>query len=522
MSQALISVSNKDKLVPFAKKLAEWEIEIISTGGTNNLLKESNLKTIAVSKVTNFPEVMDGRVKTLHHKIHAGILSRREKDAVTLAKYNIQLIDWVIVNLYPFSDVINRPEHDFDEAIENIDIGGPSMLRAAAKNHQYVIVIADPNDYEWIIDEYEKDQTISANSRLKLAQKAFQHCANYDKNIARWMLKHSTSQQDNLASYLQINYPLNKQLRYGENPHQQAAFYTDPKSATASMAHAKLLQGKELSYNNIVDADACLECLKQVGEGEDCCCVIVKHNSPCGVAVANSPLEAYQLAYQVDSSSAFGGVIATNHLLDKSTVEKILNTQFLEILIAPDFSADTLDILKYKPTIRVLKYLPQQLTIPENRMVIRQVNGGLLCQQADTPDLVTNLPAWQIVGKCGIDKQTIQDINFSWKLVKLVKSNAIVFAKNKQSLGIGGGQTSRVFATEIAVLKALKAGLSLNGSVMSSDAFLPFADVVNIAAENGIKAIIQPGGSIRDKEVIAAADKHNIAMLFTHTRHFYH
>ena len=559
MSTALISVSDKQQLVPFVKQLHAQQFDIISSGGTHQLLQKHQLPAQRISDLTHFPEIMDGRVKTLHPKIHGGILADRQKHQQELERHHIRPIDWVIVNLYPFQETIHNPDCDFKDAIEHIDIGGPTLIRAAAKNHQQVVVIVDPNDYDDLIQAYQAEQQISPDRRLELAQKAFQHIAEYDRCIADWISQQSSrssttysTANDNspLPQQIQLQFRQQQALRYGENPHQAAAFYVPSVSIHGhanTIAQAKLLQGKPLSYNNLMDADACWETLKQLTTptkhhttSPQHYCVIVKHATTCGAASADTLQEAYEKAFACDPNSAFGGIIAVNQRVHQCDAELILNQQFLEILIAPAFSDKALAVLQQKPNIRVLQTqaLPVKSTpvkstddpihvdadqqSAQHAFEIRQLNGGILYQQANTPALDQHAPNWRTVTQTQFTEQQLIDAQFAWNLVKRIKSNAIVFVKEGQSLGIGGGQTSRVFATQTAILKAAEAKLSLQGSVLASDAFFPFADSIEQAAQQQVAAIIQPGGSRRDAEVINAANQHGIAMIFTARRQFLH
>ncbi len=517
IKRALISVSDKTGIVEFARYLASRDIIILSTGGTASLLTENDIEVVEVSDYTGFPEIMDGRVKTLHPKIHGGLLGRRGKDDAVMAENNIEPIDLVVVNLYPFEATVSNPECTLAEAIENIDIGGPTMLRSAAKNHAYVGVVVDASDYENIINELDKNAgSLTDETRFSLAQKVFAHTASYDANVSNYLGAISTEGED-------LDYPLTfsvqfkkiQELRYGENPHQTAAFYGQPNPPSGTLAGANQLQGKALSYNNIADTDAALECVLAYQEAA---CVIVKHANPCGVAVGESILQAYERAYQTDPTSAFGGIIAFNLPLDAETARAIIDRQFVEVIIAPSISQEALDVLSEKENVRVLEAGVREHAIQQ--LTMKRVSAGMLIQDNDQG--VVERGDLKIVSKRPPTEQELEDLLFTWKVVKYVKSNAIVYAKDKQTIGIGAGQMSRVYSARIAAIKAEDEGLEVAGSVMASDAFFPFRDGIDSAAKVGVTAIIQPGGSIRDDEVIAAADEANIAMVFTGMRHFLH
>jgi len=517
IKRALISVSDKTGIVEFARYLASRDIIILSTGGTASLLADNDIEVVEVSDFTGFPEIMDGRVKTLHPKIHGGLLGRRGKDDAVMAENNIEPIDLVVVNLYPFEATVSNPDCTLAEAIENIDIGGPTMLRSAAKNHAYVGVVVDVSDYENIIDELDKNAgSLTDETRFSLAQKVFAHTANYDANVSNYLGAISTEGED-------LDYPLTfsvqfkkiQELRYGENPHQTAAFYGQPNPPSGTLAGAKQLQGKALSYNNIADTDAALECVMAYQEAA---CVIVKHANPCGVAVGESVLQAYERAYQTDPTSAFGGIIAFNLPLDAETAKAIIDRQFVEVIIAPSISQEALDVLSGKENVRVLEAGVREHAIQQ--LTMKRVSAGLLIQDNDQG--VIERGDLKIVSKRPPTEKELEDLLFTWKVVKYVKSNAIVYAKDKQTIGIGAGQMSRVYSARIAAIKAEDEGLEVAGSVMASDAFFPFRDGIDSAAKAGVTAIIQPGGSMRDDEVIAAADEANIAMVFTSMRHFLH
>lgn len=516
ISRALISVSDKSGLVELARALDRSGVEILSTGGTAKTLKEAGIAVQDVSDYTGFPEMMDGRVKTLHPKIHGGILGRSGTDDEVMAEHDIKAIDLVVINLYPFEDTIARSDCSFDVAIENIDIGGPTMLRAAAKNYKDVTVVVDPSDYDALIEELETTEGVSTKSRYFYSVKTFEHTAKYDGAIANYLGSiNELGESKPFANTYNRQFRLSQTMRYGENPHQNAAFYVEQPTQTACVASAVQLQGKELSYNNIADTDAALECVKQFIEGS--ACVIVKHANPCGVAVADSQLEAYNKAFSTDSESAFGGIIAFNEALDANTAKAIVDQQFVEVIIAPAVNDNAKSVLAAKQNVRVLESGAWPTETP-NRMDSKRVNGGLLVQEVDNK-LVNDL---QIVTKRQPTDEEMIDLLFSWKVAKFVKSNAIIYAKDSMTIGIGAGQMSRVNSARIAAIKAEQANLPIDGAVMASDAFFPFRDGLDNAAKVGVKALIQPGGSMRDDEVIAAADEHNIAMVFTGMRHFKH
>ena len=517
IKRALISVSDKTGIVEFASQLASRGIIILSTGGTASLLAENDIEVVEVSDHTGFPEIMDGRVKTLHPKIHGGLLGRRGKDDAVMAENDIDPIDLVVVNLYPFESTVSKVDCSLADAIENIDIGGPTMLRSAAKNHAYVGVVVDANDYKNVINEIDTNEgSLTDTTRFSLAQKVFAHTANYDANVSNYLGAISTDGVD-------LDYPLTfsvqfkklQDMRYGENPHQSAAFYGQANPPTGTLASAKQLQGKALSYNNIADTDAALECVLSY---QEVACVIVKHANPCGVAVGENVLQAYERAYQTDPTSAFGGIIAFNRPLDAETAQAIIDRQFVEVIIAPSISQEALDIISAKKNIRVLEAGVREHAIQQ--LTMKRVSGGLLIQDNDQG--IIERGDLKIVSKRPPTEKEIEDLLFTWKVVKYVKSNAIVYAKDKQTIGIGAGQMSRVYSARIAAIKAEDEGLEVAGSVMASDAFFPFRDGIDSAAKVGVTAIIQPGGSMRDDEVIAAADEANIAMVFTSMRHFLH
>jgi phosphoribosylaminoimidazolecarboxamide formyltransferase/IMP cyclohydrolase len=515
VKRALVSVSDKAGVVEFCRSLHDLGIILLSTGGTARTLSDHAIPVLEVSAHTGFPEMMEGRVKTLHPKIHGGILGRRNIDDEVMQTHGIDPIDLVVVNLYPFEQTIADPNCDFDTAVENIDIGGPAMIRAAAKNHADVAVVVDPEDYAGILAELKSEGgRLSRATCFRLAVKSFEHTAHYDAAIATYLQGLSKTK---FPPALNLQFHLNQTMRYGENPHQQAAFYRDNAPEAGTIAAARQLQGKELSYNNIADADAALECVKAF-TGRPAC-VIVKHANPCGVAEADTLLAAYDKAYATDPTSAFGGIIAFNRELDAATAEALVKRQFVEVIIAPTISEYAQRAVLQKPNIRLLES-GQWPIAPIKGLDFKRVGGGLLVQDRDSAQIeVADL---QVVSKRAPTPSEIDDLLFVWKVAKFVKSNAIVYGRDLQTIGIGAGQMSRVYSAKIAGIKAADEGLKVSGSVMASDAFLPFRDGVDAAAEAGIAAVIQPGGSMRDKEVIEAADEHNIAMVFTGIRHFRH
>lgn len=522
IKRALISVSDKTGIVQFAQNLSDLGIEILSTGGTYKLLQENNIAVVEVSEHTGFPEMMDGRVKTLHPKIHGGILARRGIDEDIMQAHDISAIDLVIVNLYPFAATVAKPNCSLADAIENIDIGGPTMVRAAAKNHASVGIIVNASDYDVVISELQSKQTLSHQTRFDLAVKAFEHTAQYDGMIASYLgarVGKENGEADLFPRTFNTQLQKAQDLRYGENPHQSAAFYVDPSATEAAVSTAKQLQGKALSYNNIADTDAALECVKSFVKPA---CVIVKHANPCGVAVSLDGIQAaYDLAYATDPESAFGGIIAFNRELDIETAKAIVSRQFVEVIIAPSIAQGVLEITAAKKNVRVLTCgeLPP-INERAQQLDYKRVNGGLLIQDQDLAMITAE--ELKVVTKCVPTESEIDDLIFAWKVAKYVKSNAIVYAKNRQTIGVGAGQMSRVNSARIAGIKAEHAGLVVEGAVMASDAFFPFRDGIDNAAKAGIKCIIQPGGSMRDAEVIAAADEAGIAMVFTGMRHFRH
>ena len=516
ISRALVSVSDKTGIVEFCRTLNQLGIEILSTGGTFKELTENNITAIEVSDYTGFPEMMDGRVKTLHPKIHGGILARRGIDDAVMAENAIHAIDMVVVNLYPFEATIAKPDCDFETAIENIDIGGPTMIRAAAKNHADVAIVVNPSDYVEILQELnENNAALSGATRFNLALKSFEHTARYDTSIATYLSGLNNVQ---FPETLNLQFYQQQTLRYGENPHQNAAFYVEKNLVVGTIANATQLQGKALSYNNIADADAALECVKTFTEKPTC--VIVKHANPCGVAQSDTLLTAYDLAYATDPTSAFGGIIAFNRELDSKTAAEIVARQFVEVIIAPSVSETAQSILATKQNVRVLVTGDWSNNISTTEFDYKRVAGGLLVQNRDTGIVLPS--EMKVVTKRTPTEQEWKDLLFSWNVAKFVKSNAIVYCKNEQLIGVGAGQMSRIYSAKIAGIKAFDAGLEVRGSAMASDAFFPFRDGIDAAAVAGITAVIQPGGSMRDQEIIDAADESNIAMLFTGMRHFRH
>lgn len=514
--RALLSVSEKTDLLPFARTLSKLGVELISTGGTAKLLAENKIPVTEVSDITGFPEMMGGRVKTLHPLIHGAILGRRDEDSEVMAEHGIAPIDLVVVNLYPFSETVARPDCSLEDAIENIDIGGPTMIRAAAKNHHDVAIVVNRKDYSGVLESLTRQGGLTAEQRFDLAVKAFEHTAAYDAAIANYLGTILPNGEKSLfPTTFNLSLSQSQSLRYGENPHQQAAFYVETPVPRASVARAHQIQGKALSFNNIADTDAALECVKAFAAPA---CVIVKHANPCGVAVGSSVQEAYERAYQTDPTSAFGGIIAFNRALDAKTMKLILDRQFVEVLIAPSVDPDAIELCRQKPNVRLM--CCGELVAEPQGWDFKRVNGGLLIQERD--QAVIGSDSIRIVSRLKPDARQIKDMLFAFTVVKFVKSNAIVYAKNQQTIGIGAGQMSRVYSAKIAAIKAEDEGLSVPECVMASDAFFPFRDSVDTAASAGISAIIQPGGSIRDAEVIAAADEHNMVMAFTDIRHFRH
>ena len=519
ITRALISVSDKTGIAEFAQALHSRGIEILSTGGTASLLTDSGIPVIEVSDYTGFPEMMAGRVKTLHPRIHGGILARRGVDEEVMAANAIGPIDLVVVNLYPFEQTVANPDCDLSTAIENIDIGGPTLLRAAAKNHAAVTVVVDAADYATVLSELQaNDGVVGDATRYALAVKTFEHTARYDGAIANYLGGIATDgSRQAFPATLNLQYRQVQTMRYGENPHQRAAFFVEHAPAEASVATARQLQGKELSYNNVADTDAALECVKSFSEGP--ACVIVKHANPCGVALGDDTLAAYNRAFKTDPTSAFGGIIAFNRPLDAATARAIIDRQFVEVIIAPQIEADAIPILAEKKNVRVLECGAWPET-PAAMLDFKRVNGGLLVQDRDLGHI--GAADLKVVTRRAPTETQISDLLFAWRVGKFVKSNAIVYCKENMTIGVGAGQMSRVYSAKVAALKAADEGLAVSGSVMASDAFFPFRDGIDQAAEAGIVAVIQPGGSMRDDEVIAAADEHDIAMVFTGMRHFRH
>ena len=527
IQQALLSVSDKKGIVEFAQGLVARGVKLLSTGGTAKLLAEAGLPVMEVSDYTGFPEMMDGRVKTLHPKVHGGILGRRGTDDEVMNQHGIERIDMVVVNLYPFAATVAKPDCTLEDAIENIDIGGPTMVRSAAKNHKDVVIVVNNSDFDAILAEMDQNEnSLTLATRFNLAIKAFEHTAQYDSMIANYFGQkvppYQGAEEEDLTQVcgqfprtLNLNFVRKQTMRYGENAHQNAAFYVENEVKEASVSTVKRLQGKALSYNNIADTDAALECVK---EFEQPACVIVKHANPCGVALGENILEAYNRAYQTDPTSAFGGIIAFNRELDGITAQTIADRQFVEVIIAPTVSAEAKEALVKKKNVRVLEC--GEFSQPQKRLDFKRVNGGLLVQEADQGSV--SIEDLKVVSKRQPTQAELEDLLFCWKVAKYVKSNAIVYAKNGQTIGIGAGQMSRVYSAKIAGIKAEDEGLQVAGCVMASDAFFPFRDGIDAAAKVGIICVIHPGGSMRDQEVIDAADEHGMAMVLTGMRHFRH
>ncbi|WP_444996816.1 bifunctional phosphoribosylaminoimidazolecarboxamide formyltransferase/IMP cyclohydrolase [Aliikangiella sp. IMCC44359] len=516
IKRALISVSDKTGVLEFAQSLSELGVEILSTGGTAKLLMENNISVTEVSSYTGFPEMMDGRIKTLHPKIHGGILARRGTDDEIMSEHGIQGVDLIVVNLYPFESTIAKDDCKLADAIENIDIGGPTMLRAAAKNHNDVVVVVEPDDYSKVVEQLKTNQGTDYQLRYRLAWKTFAHTAKYDAAISNYLGARLAEQEvEKFPESYSVQFKKAQTMRYGENPHQSAAFYVEANPQEASIATAKQWQGKELSFNNVADTDAALECVKQFSAPA---CVIVKHANPCGVAVGNNILEAYERAFKTDPTSAFGGIIAFNQALDHETAKAIIDRQFVEVIIAPSVTERAKTVVSAKANVRLLSSGEWGNSVPS--FDYKRVNGGLLLQDRDLG--LIEQKDLKVVTEIKPTEQQIKDLLFCWKVAKSVKSNAIVYAKNEQTIGVGAGQMSRVYSAKIAGIKAADEGLEVKGSVMASDAFFPFRDGIDAAAEAGISAIIQPGGSMRDQEVIDAANEHGMAMVFTSMRHFKH
>ncbi|MBS0571149.1 MAG: bifunctional phosphoribosylaminoimidazolecarboxamide formyltransferase/IMP cyclohydrolase [Proteobacteria bacterium] len=516
--RALLSVSDKTGLIDLARGLDALGVVLISTGGTARALREAGLAVREVADVTGFPEIMDGRVKTLHPKVHGGLLGRRGRDDAVMAEHGIEGIDLLVVNLYPFEQATATPDCTMDDAIENIDIGGPAMLRAAAKNHEYVVTLVDPADYAELIQTLRTDKGTTLERRRQLAAKAFTHTARYDGAIANWLgARLLADGVDPFPPSLHLAFTRAATLRYGENPHQNAALYLEGGGQPGCVSTARMLAGKELSYNNLADADTALECVKAFRKAP--ACVIVKHANPCGVAIGATARDAYDKAHATDPVSAFGGIIAFNQPLDAATAQAILDRQFVEVVIAPEIDPAALAAFAKKPNVRVLA----SGAWPEHEPLTRdykRIAGGVLVQDTDRDTLL--LSDLKIVSVREPDADELRDLLFAWHVAMYVKSNAIVYARDSRTIGIGAGQMSRVISTKIAALKAEEAGLEISGSVMASDAFFPFRDAIDAAAAAGILAVIQPGGSLRDAECITAADEHGMAMVFTGVRHFRH
>ena len=516
--RALISVSDKTGIVDFARGLSAHGVELLSTGGTFRLLQEKGVAVTEVSEHTGFPEIMDGRVKTLHPKIHGGILGRRGEDDGVMAEHGIAPIDMVVVNLYPFAQTVAKPDCTLAEAIENIDIGGPTMVRACAKNHAFTTIVVNADDYDRVLEEIaSQDGAISDATRFDLAVKAFEHTAGYDAAIADYLGSRVVGGEDGFPRTYNVQFLKKQSMRYGENPHQRAAFYVEAGAREASVATAQQLQGKALSYNNVADTDAAFECVKTF---TDTACVIVKHANPCGVAVGATPREAYDKAFATDPTSAFGGIIAFNRPLDADTARAIIDRQFVEVIIAPGVHEAAQAIIAEKQNVRLLDVGDSWPGQREHAHDFKRVTGGLLVQDRDLG--MVGRDELTVVTERVPSEQELRDLAFAWKVAKYVKSNAIVYAKNGQTIGVGAGQMSRVYSAKIAGIKAADEGLSVPGSVMASDAFFPFRDGIDAAAAAGITAVIQPGGSMRDQEVIDAANEAGIAMVFTGMRHFRH
>jgi len=527
IKRALLSVSDKTGIVEFARNLAQKGVDILSTGGTAKLLADNGIQVTEVSDYTGHPEIMDGRVKTLHPKVHGGILARREQDEAVMAENNISAIDMVVVNLYPFANTVAKEGCSLADAVENIDIGGPTMVRAAAKNHKDVTIVVNAHDYDRVIAEMDANEgSLTYETRFDLAIAAFEHTASYDGMIANYFgqMLPAYEAEETAPSFEEKNkfprtfnsqFVKKQDLRYGENSHQDAAFYVEANPEEASVSTAKQIQGKALSYNNIADTDAALECVKEFDEPA---CVIVKHANPCGVAIGDNILAAYESAYTTDPTSAFGGIIAFNRELDADTAEAIISRQFVEVIIAPSVSDAAAQIVSAKANVRLLEC--GQWETQTTGLDYKRVNGGLLVQDRDQGKVAAD--DLKVVSKRQPTEEELRDLQFCWKVAKYVKSNAIVYVKNSMTIGVGAGQMSRVYSAKVAGIKAADENLEVRGSVMASDAFFPFRDGIDAAAEAGITAVIQPGGSMRDEEVIAAADEHGMAMVFTGMRHFRH
>ena len=523
IKQALLSVSDKTGVLDFARELSSLGVKLLSTGGTAKLLQDNGVPVTEVANYTGFPEMLDGRVKTLHPKVHGGILARRDvpEHVAKLAEHDIPTIDMVVVNLYPFQQTVAKDDCSLEDAIENIDIGGPTMLRSAAKNHRDVVVLCDPSDYAGVLAEIKAGGTVPYDTRFMLAKKVFAHTAQDDGAITNYL----TSLGDDKAHATRAAYPqtLNmafekvQDMRYGENPHQSAAFYRDIAPAVGALANYQQLQGKELSYNNIADADAAWECVKSLGNlGQTAGCVIVKHANPCGVAIGTDALDAYTRALQTDPTSAFGGIIAFNVEVDARTAEQVAKL-FVEVLIAPSFSPQARQLMAARQNVRVLQIALGEASNPYD---VKRVGGGLLVQSPDAKNV--GLGDLRVVSTLQPTQQQLQDLMFAWRVAKFVKSNAIVFCANGMTLGVGAGQMSRIDSARIASIKAQNAGLSLAGSAVASDAFFPFRDGLDVVVDAGATCVIHPGGSMRDQEVIDAANERGVVMLYTGVRHFRH
>ena len=517
IKRALLSVSDKTGLIDFARALSAQGIELLSTGGTAKAIRDAGLPVKDVSEFTGFPEMLDGRVKTLHPKVHAGILAVRDNDAhvATMNEHGLGYIDLVCVNLYPFVQTVSKP-HTLDDAIENIDIGGPAMVRSSAKNYKHVAIVTDPADYAGLIDEMKTNgSALGDATRFNLARKAFTHTAQYDGHISNYLTSlNAEGGKDQFGEKLTLQFSRAQTCRYGENPHQNGAFYVEANAPAGTIATSRQIQGKELSYNNIADTDAALECVKTFDAAP--ACVIVKHANPCGVAYGDNLLDAYNRAYQTDPESAFGGIIAFNGRLDGETAKTIVERQFVEVIIAPEVSPEASEAVAAKKNVRLLECGAWSGSV--SQMDMKRVAGGLLVQDAD----ILLHGELKVVTKRAPTPKEMEDLLFAWRIAKFVKSNAIVYARDRMTIGVGAGQMSRVNSARIAAIKAEQANLVVPGSVMASDAFFPFRDGLDNAAAAGITAVIQPGGSLRDEEVIAAADEHGIAMVFTGVRHFRH
>lgn len=515
--RALISVSDKTGIIELANALTSEGIELLSTGGTYRTLVDNNIAVTEISDYTGFPEMMSGRVKTLHPKVHGGILARRGTDESIMEEHDIKAIDMVVVNLYPFQETVARRGCELSDAIENIDIGGPTMVRAAAKNFNHVAVVVNTQSYANIINELQLNKgALTQATRFDLAIQAFEHTAAYDGAIANYLGAKVDKGDQKFPRTLNMQFVKSQSMRYGENPHQDAAFYIEKNNQEANISTAMQLQGKELSFNNVADTDAALETVKLFDEPA---CVIVKHANPCGVATCNSLVSAYEKAYATDPESAFGGIIAFNRSLDEKTAQAIVDRQFVEVIIAPEVSPAAINVIGNKKNIRLLTS-GQWKQAKSGALDFKKVSGGLLVQDLDINSI--SKQALKIVSKRHPTEAEVLDMLFAWKVAKMVKSNAIVYARAQQTIGVGAGQMSRINSARIAAIKAEQAGFDVSGSVMASDAFFPFRDGIDNAAAAGISAVIQPGGSMRDEEVIAAADEHNIAMVFTGVRHFRH